>query len=298
MIAEAVHSSADTLNQVLLLIGLRRSLKKRDEAADYGYGNERFFWALISACGIFFVGAGVTAWHGVSALLHPEPIEFSPLVFIVLFVSFIIELYTLRVAVRQITKAFPTLSWRERFAEADPSTLAVLLEDSVAVLGVAIAATAIGGTYLTGNTIWDASGSIIIALLLAVVAIVLILKNRTYLIGRSLSDERREEIIAFLQADPAIENVLDFKSNTVAFGTYRIKCEVEFNGGALIRAAYRTKRMREDFDDVSTDYEEFKRLLADYADRIPRLIGRKIDEIEKRVRERFPEIRHIDIEIN
>ena len=298
MFAEAVHSLADTLNQVLLLVGLRRSLKKRDLASDYGYGNERFFWALISACGIFFVGAGVTAWHGVTALFHPEPIEFSSFVFVVLFLSFVIELYTLRVAVRQLQRAFPHLSWRERFNESDPATLAVLLEDSVAVVGVLVAALSITASYLTQNIIWDTAGSLVIALMLAVVAVVLIVRNRSYLVGRSLSDEEREEIIEFLNADPAIEKVIDFKSSAVGWGVYRIKCEVEFNGNVLLRGAFRGSSMRKQYEEVQNDYEEFKRFSSYFADRIPRLIGGKIDEIEKRLKELHPQVRHIDIEVN
>src|SRR3989344_7497728 len=94
MFAEAVHSAADTLNQTLLLVGLKRSLKKADKSFGYGYGSERFFWALISAVGVFFVGAGITAYKGITSLLHPEAIEFSFIVYVVLVVAFVIELYT------------------------------------------------------------------------------------------------------------------------------------------------------------------------------------------------------------
>ena len=298
MFAEAVHSLADTLNQILLLVGLQRSLKRRDEAADYGYGNERFFWALISACGIFFVGAGITAWHSITILLHPEPVEFSVIVFAVLFFSFLIESYTLRIAALQLAGQYPDLTWIERIDEADPSTLAVLLEDSVAVVGVAVAAFSITIAYFTGNALWDTLGSLFIALMLALVAIILIIKNRSYLIGRPFSDEEKEEIIAFLNAEPAIDKVLDFKSNAVGFNIYRIKCEVEFNGSSLLPDVYQGSGMREEYDEAREDFETFKRFLADYSDRIPRLVGKKIDEIEKRIRAKFPQIRHIDIEIN
>src|SRR4051812_12294498 len=77
MFSEAVHSTADTVNQVLLLIGVQRSLKKADDHFEYGYGNERFFWALISACGVFFLGAGFTAYRGFLFLIHPQHIEFN-----------------------------------------------------------------------------------------------------------------------------------------------------------------------------------------------------------------------------
>lgn len=298
LFSEAVHSLADTANQILLLVGLRQSLRKADDKHEYGYGNDRFFWALISACGIFFLGAGVTLFHSIEALLHPTEVVFSPLVFLVLVVSFVIEMYTLFVAVREIQRHFPDLSWEERLREADTATLAVLLEDSVAVVGVLVAGSAITLSYLTGNSMWDALGSIIISILLAFVAVVLIIKNREYLLGRALSEEVREDVIALLEKDPAIERVIDFKSSALGFGVYRIKCEVEFNGPALHKESYRGQSMREQFDEVTDDFEEFKKFSVEYADRIPRLIGKKVDEIEARIKKQFPMIRHIDIEIN
>ena len=298
MFSEAIHSAADTLNQVLLLIGLRRSLKKPDESFEYGYGNERFFWALISACGVFFVGAGVTAYKGITSFLVPPAIEFSPVVFIVLFVAFVVELYTFRIAALALKRAWPHAGFFERSRLADPMTLAVYLEDAVAVAGVVIAAFAIGASYYTGNPDWDAAGSIVISLFLAATAVVLIVKNRSFLLGRAMPEELQEKVLEIFKKDPAIERVIDFKSTTIDWGVYRIKCEIDFNGGSLLRAAYRGKRMPEQYEELKNDYEAFKRFSADYADRISRLIGKKIDEIEARVKKAHPEIRHIDIEIN
>ncbi len=298
LFSEAVHSAADTLNELFLLVGLQKSLKKADDRFEYGYGNERFFWALISACGIFFAGAGVTAWSGISTLLDPKPLAFSQAMFLVLVVSFVVEFSTLLVALRHLRIQFPELSWRERVGHADSATLAVLLEDSVAVLGVFVAAISITLSYYTGNRMWDGAGSLFIAALLAGVAVTLIIKNRPHLLGLAMPDELRENIITLIEADPAIEKVIDFKSSMVALGSYRIKCEVEFNGPSLLREAYRDRGMREQYEEVQHDFEEFKKFLSEYADRIPRLMGKRIDTIEVRIRERFPSVRNIDIEIN
>lgn len=298
MFAEAVHSLADTLNQILLLIGLRRSLKKADDTFEYGYGSERFFWALLSAVGVFFIGAGITGYKGITSLLEPREVEVSYIVFAVLLFAFLIELYTFRIAARSLRAAHPDEPLLARLKLADPMTLAVYLEDAVAVLGVMIAAAAIGATYVTGALVWDALGSIVISVLLALTALTLIIKNRTYLLGRAIPEELQEEVIAILEADPAIEKVVDFKSTMLGWGVYRIKCEVEFNGGALLREAYRRRSMKDQFEEIRADFGEFKRFLADYADQIPRLMGKKIDEIEKRLRAKHPSIRHIDIEIN
>ncbi len=298
MFSEAIHSLADTSNQVLLLVGLRQSLRKADDKHEYGYGRERFFWALISACGIFFLGAGVTFLHGIEALRHPEEVIFSPLVFGVLLVSLLVEGYTLLVAVREVRKHFPDLSWSEQLQETDTATLAVLLEDSVAVLGVLVATVSIGLAYYTGNSAWDALGSLVVAFLLAFVAVFLIIKNRGYLLGKALPEEIKDEVIRFLNKEPSIEKVIDFKSSALAFGIYRIKCEVEFNGATLLKEAYRGQSMREQFDEIADDFEEFKKFNADFADRIPRIMGKKVDDIEAKIRKKFPMIWHIDIEIN
>lgn len=297
MFAEAVHSIADTLNQVLLYIGLRRSQKKADEEFEYGYGNELSFFALISACGIFFVGAGVTVMHGISELFSHHSVEVSFWVFAVLAFSLSVELYTFFVAAHQLQLAFPRLTWRERLDAADPSTLAVFLEDAVAVLGVLVAFVSIILAHFTGSVVYDAVGSMVIGLLLAIVAIILIVRNRTYLLGRSMPDEMQEEVIAILRSDPAIERVIDFKSSVLGVGAYRIKCEVEFNGGALLDKRQR-KQAWEQYDVVKVDFEEFKKFVVEYVDRVPRLIGMHIDTLEARIRERYPQIRNIDIEIN
>lgn len=298
LFSEAIHSVADTLNQALLLIGIRRSLKKADPKFGYGYGIERFFWALIAACGIFFVGAGITAYKGILSLLSPGHIEFSGIIFIVLFLSLIIESYTFWIASRSLKNSYPRLSWRARFSRADPSTLAVYLEDAVAVIGVIVAAISIGLSYYTGNTAWDAGGSIVISILLAAVAVILIIKNRAYLIGRSMPNALRKRVMALVAADPVVEKIIDFKSSAIGFDTYRIKCEVEFNGAALLQEQYQQAALRGEYEKVTGDYEAFKKFSAEYADRIPRLMGKKIDEVEKRIRAAFPQIRHIDIEIN
>lgn len=298
MFSEAVHSLADTINQTLLLIGLHRSNKQANDSFDYGFGNERFFWSLISACGVLFVGAGVTAYNGISSFLSPHDVEFSMVIFVVLCVSFVTETYTFLVAARTLKKDYPEISWAERLVQSDPSTLSVVLEDAVAVLGILVASCSILVSYFTGNTLWDAVGSLVIAVLLGAVAIILIVKNRSYLIGKSISKDMQAEIISILESEPAVEKVIDFKSVTVGFALYRIKCEIEFNGSALLREAYQTETLRGEFDEVKDDFEKFKRFCVDYADRIPRLIGRKVDEIELRIKDLHPSVRHIDIEIN
>lgn len=298
LFSEAIHSFADTANQTLLLIGIRRSTKAPNEEFSYGFGRERFLWALISACGIFFIGAGVTIYSGVDSLIHEEHVSIKPIIFIILIVSFIIESFTFLVALKELRGVSKKWNISKIIKDGDPATLAVLYEDGIAVLGVIVALTSITLTYLTGQFYWDAIGSIIIGLMLALVAVILIDKNRKFLIEKSIPDEIKNQIIEALESEPAIEKVMDFKSSILDVGIFRIKCEVEFNGAALLKEMYKKKVLREEYESIKDDYDEFMRFFAENVDRIPRVMGKKIDEIEKNIQKKFPAIKHLDIEIN
>lgn len=298
LFSEAVHSFADTLNQALLMIGIKKSAKLPDEEFSYGYGRERFVWALISACGVFFIGAGITVYHGINSLVHHEEIEIGPIVFVILAVSFAVESFTFFIALRELKKANRKMKLMEALKHGDPATAAILYEDGVAVLGVIIAFFSTILSKLTHNFLWDGIGSIIIGVLLGIVAIILINKNREFLIAKSVPEKVKKKIIKILEADPSIEKVIDFKSAILDIGRFRVKCEVEFNGTGLLKEIYKDDFLKQEYELVKKDYGEFAKFCADYVDRVPRLIGNKIDEIEKNVQKQVPEIKHLDIEIN
>ena len=298
MFSEAVHSLADTANQSLLIIGVRKSTKKPDEFFPYGYGKERFIWALISACGIFFIGCGITVYRGVVSLLSHAEVHTSLVSLYILGAALVIESATLWLAIGDILEHFPKKRLKKILAEADPTTLAVVYEDGLAVLGVAIAFISIILTYLTGQTYWDAAGSILIGLLLGAVAILLIAKNRNYLITKSIPKDTVELIIDILNNDPTIEKVLDFKSAILDVDKYLIKCDVEFNATSLIKELSQHHFLEYEYEEAKESYENFMKFSVDYMDRVPRLVGKKIDELEKKIRAQVPQAVFIDIEIN
>lgn len=298
LFAEAVHSLADTGNQALLLIGIIRARRAPTQEFAYGYGRERFFWALISACGIFFAGAGVTIYHGLESLTALEHADPSPLSFVILLVALIVEAATLAFALRDLARTHPKCSWRERFHEGDPVTLAVIYEDAVAVLGVIVALASIWLVEITGNPHWDACGSLLIGVMLAGVAVMLIKKNREYLLERSIPEVMRRKIVKMLEQDPIIEKVLDFKSSILGIDEYRVKCEVELNGSALFHEMREREFISAQFEDVANDHDEFVRFCVEYADRIPRIIGEHINRVEAKIQRAFPSVHHIDIELN
>lgn len=298
MFSEAVHSLADTANQFLLIVGVRLSVKKPNNLYPYGHGKERFIWALISACGIFFIGCGITTYHGIQSLLNHPAIHFNAWNLYILIAAFIIESFTFWLAIRDLKEHFPGARLKKVLAEADPTTLAVIYEDGLAILGVAIAFISIVLTYLTKNIYWDAIGSIIIGLLLGVAAIILIAKNRDYLITKAIPLEIEELIKDILNNEPTIEKVLDFKSAVLDVDKYLIKCDVEFNASTLMKQFNEHHFLENEYEEVKESYENFMKFSVDYMDRVPRLVGKKIDEIEKKIRLQVPQAVFIDIEIN
>ena len=240
----------------------------------------------------------MTMYHGVHTLLHPDTLIIRPEVFIILAISFVVELITFLIALRELWNERGEATFFEMFRDGDPTVIAVVYEDGVAVFGVFIAALSIGLSYFTGNPAWDAVGSIVIGLLLAWVAIVLIMKNKRFLVEKSIPEEVKEQIIEMLVADPMIERVYDFKSSVVELGKYRAKCEVEVNGTALFKELSNGVMLKDDYETIKGDYQEFVRYVVDYTDRVPRVIGTRIDELEERIKKEIPSVRHIDIEIN
>jgi len=298
MFSEAIHSLADSSNQILLFIGIKRSVKKPSESFIYGYGRERFLWALISACGVFFIGSGVTVYSGVMALINERAIHTGFLTYLVLLIAFVVESFTFGIAWYELKKTNPQKHLRHILKDGDPSSLAVLYEDGLAVIGTIIAFASILLTYITGLYFFDAIGSIIIGVMLGIMALFLINKNREFLIGKAMPDEMKEEIIETLEEDPGIEKVLDFKSIVLDYGIYRVKCEIEFNGYSLLKDVIKDGDLHEEFEIINNNYDEFLRFCVDYSDQIARLMGRRIDELEQKLHKKFPGVKHIDIEVN
>ncbi len=281
-----------------MLIGIKRSKKPADDVHGYGYGIERFFWSLISACGILFIGSGITVYHSVHSLLtgHMEHATFSEISIVILLSAFVIEGATLFMALQEIRRGRKFS--KKLFRDADPVLLAVVYEDGAAVLGVFIAVLAQWTAYITGDARYDAAGGIIVGLILGILAIVLIMKNHQYIIGKPLNAEVTRKIIKSLMKDPCIEQVLEFKSTAVDIGKYRIFTTVEWNGSPLYEEIYEAGDLRREYDAIRDDFGEFARLMFRTTDRIPRLVGNHIDKVEKKIVEKYPQITYVDIEIN
>lgn len=201
MLAEAAHSWADTGNEVFLLIANRRSARPADDRHPLGYGREAYVWSLLAAVGLFVVGASVSIWHGVSELMHGEEEQARDyaLAYAVLAIAFVLESISFLQAFRQLRREARGLD-RDLLSHAletsDPTVRAVFAEDAAALIGILIAAVGIALHEFTGVLAWDAMGSILIGVLLGMVAVLLIDRNRRFLTGEPGSDELREAAIA------------------------------------------------------------------------------------------------------
>ncbi len=186
MLAEAAHSWADAGNEIFLLIADLRSVRPPDESHPLGYGREAYIWSLFAAVGVFTAGAVVSVQHGIQELFTPDPTTNFGIAYLVLGISVLVEGFSFvqsLVQARRRAAQYRRTTFDYALNGSDATLRAVLAEDAAALVGLAIAFSGIVLHQITGVSAYDAIGSILIGALLAVVAVILISRNRTYLIG-------------------------------------------------------------------------------------------------------------------
>lgn len=304
MLAESIHSVADIVNQVLLQVGITNSNKKPDAKFNYGYRRERFVYSLISAVGIFFLGAGFSVMHGVHGLMDPMPTENLWVAISVLSASAALEGYSLKVAyeaLRDNAKAQDMTLTEFIKSGKDPTSLAVFAEDTAAVLGCGIATTALLACYATGNPMYDSMGSIAVGGLLGATALYLINSNRLLLLGRSLGEDKMDVITAHMRRDPVVEEVYFAKSEELGAGAYRFAVEVEFSGKKIVErylAKHQRRMALHSKFSAANDPKALDAALVQYGEDIVQAVGDEVDRLEKEIVEIEPSIHYVDIETN
>jgi len=195
MLSEAVHSVVDTGNQGLLLYGLKRSSRPPDDAHPFGYGMELYFWAFVVAILIFAGGAGISIYHGVEKILHPEPLESAYVNYIVLTLAMIFEAFAWWIAFKAFRAAKGTLGWIEAVRRSkDAALFTVLFEDSAAMLGLVVAMIGIALGQALGMPVLDGVASVVIGVILAVTAALLAYEAKGLLIGEGVEPATRRGI--------------------------------------------------------------------------------------------------------
>ncbi|MGI9107517.1 MAG: cation diffusion facilitator family transporter [Pyrinomonadaceae bacterium] len=241
MMAESLHSFADTTNQVFLLLGLRFYKRPASEKHPFGYGKERFFWSFIAAIFIFGVGASYALYEGYQKLAHPHPPEQLEWAYWVLGISLVLEAGSIALALYQEIKEahHEGLSFAEYLRESkDPTAKTVIFEDSAALLGIIIAGI---GIYLTDHQVgpslfegqapgafWDGLASMVIGVVLAIVAFVLARSARGLLLGEAATPKSVERIRQAILGHPSVCGVVELLTMHLAPKQILINAHVNF----------------------------------------------------------------------
>ncbi|OCB18078.1 cation diffusion facilitator family transporter [Mycobacterium malmoense] len=217
MLAESVHSLADTINEVLLLVGKRKALKPPDALHQFGYGRSRYFYSFVVALLVFVLGAVAAMYEGYRKISHPEPLTAPGVAIAILVVAALLEGYSLHTVRRESKRLKGSDSWWEFVRNSrTPEPPVVLLEDSAALLGLGLAFAGVTLTAATKNSLWDAISTLGIGVLLAVIAVVLIVETHSLLIGEGATTDQSEMIRSTLRRAEHVDSVVDLRTQYLA----------------------------------------------------------------------------------
>jgi zinc transporter 9 len=321
MMNEAIHSLMDTLNQLFLLMGLKAGSRPADRRYAFGHGQKKYLWNLWSAIGLFSIGCGLGlahAWHAwqraaespvtesipFSVLGNMNPLWLSG---VVLAVAFVVESWVFRLAWREFCVRARSKGYNRPMAYLnqidDPTLVAVLLEDAMAVIGVLLAALGITLSQLTGAVVWDIGFSVVIALMLGLTAVFLGMINMRFL--SDIRDRDAEQAFASVAGEhPEIERFHDVRSivideqNTVLVGEIELREEAVFAGLHKRIERYHEALLLA----VPADRRTEQHLVEELADRaaVKATLERTeqiIDEVESRLRDFCPRVSHVTLEV-
>ena len=228
MMAEAIHSVADTSNQILLFIGDKRAEKAPDRTHQFGYARNIYFYGFIVALVIFLLGGVFSVGEGVNKIMHSlqgtEEGGNHLVAIIILMVALALESFSLATAVKESKKVKGDDSWWQFIRHThEPSLIVVIMEDSGALIGLVLALIGVSVSWATGNHLWDGVGALCIGILLIIIAIVLIVEMKSMLIGESLDEQDFDRLVAALESVPQVQRI--------------IYCQTEYLGPAEVLVA-------------------------------------------------------------
>jgi cation diffusion facilitator family transporter len=212
MLAEGVHSLVDSCNQVLLLVGGKRARRDADAEHQFGYGRDRYIYGFLVALVIFTAGGLFALYEGIEKLRHPHHIDSAIVAIVVLVGAIGLESFSLRTAVGESRELKGSQSWLQFIRTAKtPELPVVLLEDTAALIGLALALFGVGLTELTGNPIWDAVGTTSIGVLLILVAVILVVETKSLLVGESASVDVQRLVTQNLLG-PGVDRIIHLRT--------------------------------------------------------------------------------------
>jgi len=260
MISEGVHSLVDTTNELLLLFGIRRSQKPRDEKRPFGYGKELYFWSFIVSILIFSLGGGISIYQGYVHLRRPEPMTNPFWNYIVLGTSFIFESISFIIAAREFNKTRGDLPWWTAIRESkDPTRFLVLFEDGAAVIGLVVVFIMVWLGRRLNNPYFDGIASIIVGLILTVASIILARESWSLLMGEGIMASTQKKIIDLVEKDPAVLKLLR------VFSTYQSPDEIML----LLIVSFKPDV---DIDDINASVDRLRNIIKKEYPRIRYII--------------------------
>jgi len=231
LLAETVHSIADTGNQALLFLGGQRAKKAATPMHPFGYGRERYFWAFAVALILFSLGGMFALYEGIQKLRHPHDIESLPIAIGILLIAIALESWSMRTAVRESrhSKEAGTSWWNFIRTTRQPELPVVLLEDLGALCGLFVALTGVVLAATTGNARFDAAGSVAIGVLLVVIAIVLAVEMKSLLIGESATTGETAHIVGAIEGSTHVERLIHMRTEHLGPEEILVGAKIEFS---------------------------------------------------------------------
>lgn len=304
LLSETIHSIADVFNQSFLLIGVRKGNKGETELLNYGHSQERFFWNLLSAVGIFFLGAGVTLYHGIHELMEEAtPLQGNSkeqwIIIAILIISLVVELYSFKVASHEIgleAKSRGKSFFNYLNESIDPSVSAIFWEDLAAIIGIALALFGIVLTQITGSKMFDIIATILIGLLMGWIAIHLGMENKRFLIDRSIPQHELNQIIGVLKNDKKIINIENIKS--IILGPDRLKFRADLELDVELMHKNDTEKFIENLRNLGIKeipVEKLRELVKEHNRELLKTRKASYKQFQDTLQEKLPTLKHIDL---
>jgi cation diffusion facilitator family transporter len=242
MLSEAIHSLADTGNQILLLIGRRRADRPADEHHPFGYGPVRYFYSFIVAFVLFSLGGVFSIYEGIDKLRHPHELESIWWAVVVLLGAMVLEGLSFRTGIQEANHVRPAgESWWQFIRHTkSPELPVVLLEDTAALVGLVLALFFVTLAHVTDNARWDGLGSLAIGVLLVAVAIVLVIEMGSLLIGESARPEVVARVRAAIENAPSVRKLIHLRTDQLGPDEIVVAAKVEFDPALTMEQLART----------------------------------------------------------
>ncbi len=240
MLAESVHSLADSGNQALLLFGGSRAKRQATEVHPFGFGRARYLWSFIVAIVLFALGSLFSIYEAVHKLAHPEPIESITVAVVILSVAIVLELFSFRTAIVESNHVRGNRGWWEFIRTAKtPELPVVLLEDLGALVGLVLALMGVVLASVTGNEAWDAYGTMSIGILLGVIAIILAIEMQSLLLGEAATADDVRAIRGAIEGQEGVHRLIDLKTQHLGPEELLVAAKVELDAGLAFRDVVR-----------------------------------------------------------